>query len=185
MSAELLNRIELAHGGHDNRDDGVCATEAVAWLAGEEHSDHPKCLSPILGQFLRTWNDALDGEGRRRLKPYLPRTIGTAGDGKDDLRGWLCADWLIRVYTPAWLELGGVKESAAALRVLAPITDWAGVENARPGIATAKKEAAVARDAAWVAAGDAARDALEPTKVELQESALELLDRLIDPRVSA
>jgi hypothetical protein len=38
---------------------------------------------------------------------------------------------------------------------------------------------AAAWAAAWAAAGAAARDALEPTVAELQDSALELLDRMI------
>ncbi len=208
-----LPRVVLAKGKHNSFNAGHCATETVAWLAGEEHTDHPQCLSPILGQFLRTWNDQLDEGGRQKLKPYLPRTIGSSNDGHDELRGWLCADWLIRVYTPAWLELGGVVESAAVLRGLQPVRNLASVKAARPSIDIARKEAAAAGAAAWdaagaaawaaagaaawdaagaaawAAAGDAAWDAawaaagdvLEPTTVELQASALVLLDELIDP----
>ena len=75
--------LHLAKGVHARREDGMCATEAIAWLAGEDHKDQPICLSLVLGQFLRRWNDDLDDEGRQRLKPYLPRCIGTAGDGHD------------------------------------------------------------------------------------------------------
>jgi len=153
---EQLDHILLKHGAHHTVDDGACAMEVVSWLAGEEHSDHPTCVSPILGDFLRSWNDILDEEGRQKLKPYLPKTIGTAGDGHDELRGWLCADWLVRTFTPAWLELGGVTESAAALRALAPLRDLSSTQAARPAVDEAKSKARAARDAAGAAARAAA-----------------------------
>ncbi len=95
----------------------VSAMEFVSWLADEPFSDHPACVSPVLGTFLRSWNDALDDGGRQKLKPFLPRAISTASDGRDEERAWLCTDWLVRVCAPAWLELAGVQESPAALRV--------------------------------------------------------------------
>jgi len=154
-----LDTIHLESGGHSSPRAGLCATEAIAYIAREPHSAHPKCLSPILGAFLRQWNDSLDEEGRQKLKPFLPRAIGTAGDGHDELRGWLCADWLIRVYTPAWLELAGISDSAAALRALPPLRDSESLKAARAPIEGAKEKAAAARDAAWDAARAAAWDA--------------------------
>ena len=38
-----LDGIELKSGSHHARDHGVCVMEAVAWVAGEPHSDHPLC----------------------------------------------------------------------------------------------------------------------------------------------
>jgi hypothetical protein len=162
-----LDGIVLRKGAHSNRNKGVCAMEAVAWLAGESHSDHPACTSRVLGAFLRAWNDALDDKGRQKLKPYLLRSIGTAGDGHDEARAWLCGDWLVRVCAPAWLELAGVVESPAALRALAPILNTKAAREAQPTITKSRKAAraasaaawAAARDAASAAAGDAARDA--------------------------
>lgn len=187
-----LDGLMLDKGGHRSRNDGVCATEAIAWLAGEEHSDHPECLSPILGAFLRGWNDAVDKDQRQELKPYLPRCIGTADDGNDELRGWMAADWLVRTYTPAWLELAGIKDSAAALRSLPPLRDLGSTKRARKVIDVAREEAAAARDAArdaaWDAAGDAAWaaavKALEPTRAELKASAHALLDAMIMDRAN-
>jgi hypothetical protein len=85
--------------------------------------------------------------------------IGTAGDNHDELRGWLCVDWLIRVHTPAWLELAGAKESAAALRALPRLRSAADLAGAHPSLDEARSKAAAARDAAWAAAWDAAGDA--------------------------
>ncbi|HUE25944.1 MAG TPA: hypothetical protein VMP89_04150 [Solirubrobacteraceae bacterium] len=38
----------LAYGTHATPDDGRCAMEWVSYLAGEPHSDHPACVSPVL-----------------------------------------------------------------------------------------------------------------------------------------
>jgi hypothetical protein len=133
-------QIELKSGGHSSRRSGVCATEAIAWLAGEPHTATPSCLSPVLRAFLQRWNDGTDEEGRQRLKPYLPRTIGTAGDGKDELRGWLAADWAIRVVLPTWLEVAGASEAATALRKLPEISSRERHDEARPLISKIRSE---------------------------------------------
>jgi hypothetical protein len=163
LSAEALDSLVLLHGNHDSREAGVCVMEAAAWMAGEPHTDHPKCVSRILAAFLRRWNDDLDEAGRQKLKPYIPRVIGTAKDGQDELRGWLIADWVIRVHTPAWLELAGIHESARALRSLPELRDLASLSAAQPSLDKARSEAAAAwaaaRAAAGAAAGDAAWDA--------------------------
>jgi hypothetical protein len=158
--------------------------EWVAYIAGEEHSDHPVCVDPVLGAFGRSWNDALDDVTRQRLRPYLARMIGTAGDGRSLERSWMCFDWLVRVHTPAWLDLAGLDGHARALRSLAAITDAASCDAAMPTVRAARAAAGdAAGDAAWAAARaaawDAACKALEPTVRMLQESAFGLLDRML------
>ena len=54
-----------------------CVMEAVAYVAGEPWSDSPECVSPVIAQFLRTWNDGLNDEDRQMLKPFIPKVIGT------------------------------------------------------------------------------------------------------------
>ena len=44
-----LDGIVLDKGAHDTREDGVCVMEAVAWYAGEDHSDAPACVSALAG----------------------------------------------------------------------------------------------------------------------------------------
>lgn len=111
-----LDEIRLDHGGHDSFDEGHCSTELVSWLADEPFSASPKCLSPVLRYFLQRLNDGLPDDKRQLLKPYLPRTIGTAGDGQDEARARLAADWVIHTALPGWLELAGANETAAELR---------------------------------------------------------------------
>ena len=229
----------LVKGTHPSPQDGLCAMEFTAYLAGEPHSDQPVCVSPILRSFCIELNDRWDDEMRQRLRPYLVRCIGTTDDGRDEERGYLCLDWQIRTFLPAWLRLAGLTEEAERVAELESIVDLKTAKTAGPIVREARTKAdaaraaawaaawdaagaaawdaagAAARDAAWAAAwaaawdaagdaagdaardaagdaaGDAARDAawaaawaaagdvLAPTVRELQESALDLLDRML------
>jgi len=163
--------ITLTRGAHETRAAGVCLLEAAAWFAGKSHTDHPACVSPVLAAYGRSLNDALPDDSRQLLVPFVPLMPGTAGDGLDEARGYLALDWLIRVHTPAWLDLAGLADEARALRDLSRITDLAAAQAARPVVLTARNKATAARDAtkdaaraaawdaAWTAAGDAAGDA--------------------------
>ena len=108
----------LGYGTHATPADGHCAMEWVSHLAGEPHGDEPACVSPVLRALCIALNDGLADEPRQRLRPYLTRTIGTAGDGLDGARAWLAMDWLVRTYTPAWLALAGLTEPATQLEAL-------------------------------------------------------------------
>src|SRR5687767_3354208 len=77
-----LAEITLKAGSHGDREAGMCVMEAVAWLAGEEHTDRPRCTDPAIAAFLRGWNDNLksDAERDRWIKPLIPRLIGSRTD---------------------------------------------------------------------------------------------------------
>lgn len=138
---KLAEISHLDYGSHHDPEGGLCLLEAVAYFAGEPHTDHPKCVSPILGQFGRSLNDALPDDLRQQLIPLIPELPGTADDGLDEARGYLALDWLIRVYTPAWLELAGLTEQAAELRSLGQIGNLAAAKQARPVVLTIQGDA--------------------------------------------
>jgi hypothetical protein len=115
----MTTTYTLDSGKHRTPEDGKCAMEWVAYLAGEPHTDQPVCVSAMLKPFCISLNDNLPDDQRQRLRPYLARTIGTVGDGLDSKRRWMCADWLIREYTPAFLSLvPALQADADALRSL-------------------------------------------------------------------
>ena len=196
-----LETLELLKGSHHD-DNGKCALEAVAWLVGEKHSDHPACVSPVLGAFCRSWNDSLDDVNRQKLKPYLVRLIGTAGDAaRDQRRSWMAMDWLARVCGPVFMDLTpSLRGHASALRALPEMVDGetlAAGDAVRAAAGDAARDAAwgaawgaagaAARDAARVVARDVARDAaraarriVDPVVAQLQKSAFDLLDRMIN-----
>ena len=117
-----LDGFVLTRGSHRNWAAGSCLLEAVSYMAGEPWSDYPECASPVLAAYGRSLNDMLPDDLRQRLKPFIPGLIGTAGDGQDEARGLVAANWLIRVYTPAWLELAPeLREDATRLAALPPL----------------------------------------------------------------
>ena len=146
----------LAYGTHAMPDEGRCAMEWVSYIAGEPHSDEPACVSPVVRAFCTAFNDSLEDGPRQRLRPYLARTIGTASDGFDEPRTWLAMDWLIRVYTPTWLEAASHEGPAARLQALDPVLTVQALHAALGPLATARH---VAR-AAWRDALGASRAAL-------------------------
>jgi hypothetical protein len=158
-----VDGITLGVGAHGRREDGVCAMEAVAWIAGEPHSDSPRCASPAISAFMRSWNDSLpDGDRDRLLKPYLAKLIGSRGTkAAEGRRGWLAMDWLIRTFAPAWLSLvHDLSPHAEALRNLPEIANSAAVALAKDPIAAAYSAAdSAAYSAAYSAADWAAYSA--------------------------
>lgn len=144
----------LSVGGHASRDQGTCLLEWQAWLAGEEHSDHPACVSPVLGAFGRRINDVLPDELRQQLKISGRDALGTAGDGRDETRSYMALDWLIRTWLPAWLDLvPACCEDAATLRDLGRVVDLVSAERAGPVVRGAQERAAAAWATAWATAG--------------------------------
>ena len=150
----------LSSGVHRGPNEGMCVMEAVAYVAGEPWSDHPECACPVIGAFLRAWNDGLpDDERETLLKPLILRLVGTRNPALEQRRATMAADWLMREHTPAWLRLAGLTDHAAALASLPEITEFAQCPSLMPALTAAKKDASAAWAAARAAAGAAARAA--------------------------
>jgi len=158
-----LDTLVLDGGSHSPGSDRMCVMEAVALLAGEGWTDHPACASPVIGAFLRSWNDSLPDDERQQLKQYIPRLVGSKGtDEQETDRAWLATDWLIRVQAPAWLRLAGMADQADLLAAMQPVNPET-CPSIMPALKAVRSDAAAARDAAraaaWDAAGAAAWDA--------------------------
>ena len=203
-----IEALSLSSGSHADFERGACVMEAVAYVAGEPWSDAPSCACPVITNFCVSWNDALpnDADRDRLLKPLIPLIVGTRSTREvEERRSYLALDWLIRVYTPKWMDtVPALHEHAAALRDLDAIADIAGAvaaghlvraawaaagaaagDAARDAAGDAAGDAAwaaawtAAWDAAWGAARDAARDPLKPTTEWLQINAQQLLRNMI------
>ena len=170
---EKLFALSLKHGAHADFERGVCAMEAVAWLAGEPHSDSPKCACPVVAALVRSWNDSLptDEDRNRLLRPLVPKIVGTRGKTDALLlrRMWAVVDWQIRVYAPAFLRAAKLDEAARALESLPEI------DSAERLVASEKETSA-----AESAAESVAESALQPTVSSLQSSMVALIERLCD-----
>ncbi len=162
MSPSLdLDTLTLSRGGHQAGGGEFCVMEAVAFIAGEPWTDHPKCASRVIGAFMRSWNDSLDDDQRQMLKPYVLRLAGTAGTpDQEDRRAFMAADWAVRTYTPVFLRLAGLTDDADALERLPAIVDITTAKSAMDTISGARKRAAAVGDAVRDAVGAAAWDAV-------------------------
>jgi hypothetical protein len=211
-----IERVSLGSGDHESRKDGLCVMEAAAYIAGEVHTDTPSCVCPVVGAFLRSWNDGLqsDADRDRLLKPLLTRILDSQSTPEvEQQRSYLALDWLVRVHAPAFLRLrpelrahadalsglaplrgiadalaakGVVDAAMAAARAAAVVgaaagsgdAAWAAARAAAGDAAWAAARAA-AVDAVWASAWAAAGDALAPTVAALQQSALDLVERML------
>jgi len=135
-----LAGVTLQKGNHEDLADGACAMEAVAYIAGEPHSDRPMCACPVLSSFLRRWNDDMPDADRAMLKPYIIRVIGTySTQAVESRRSWLAFDWLTREYTSAWLDFAGLTKHADALRGAGELVGANSLAEIHPVLAAAEK----------------------------------------------
>ncbi len=114
LAALEAGLIRIDRGSHHTFESGHCSMEVVAWLAGEGHTDAPVCASPVLRRFVIALNDRWTDDQRQALVPYLPRMVGTAGDGLDDARLQIALGSLSDAAGP-WLRLAGLEEDAEKL----------------------------------------------------------------------
>lgn len=162
--------FSFGSGKHSSRDEGMCVMEAVAYIAGEEHSDHPQCVCPVLSKFCRSWNDGLlsDAERNKWLGPFVWRLPGTFSPEHEELRRQMMVDWLCREVLPRTLDLvptlnlhaEAVRCAPGDLQLIDAAWDAAGA-------------------AARAAAGDAAGDVLHEHVEWSKQSASDLFDRAI------
>jgi hypothetical protein len=147
-----LERIVLLKGNHPSREDGVCAMEAVAWLAGETHSDAPACTCPVIAVAVRRLNDLIfdDQERTALLQPLLPRLIGTRDPRRAVARkrALVAADYAVRRIAPLAVELHD-PELARRLWELGPVIGPASADAARREARAASAKLYDAADAAY------------------------------------
>jgi hypothetical protein len=114
----LTDVFPLRRGAHPSREDGMCAMEMVAWLAGEPHSDCPDCASPVLAAVVRAVNDRLPDDGAREwlLRPLVPRLVNSRADaGAERARALAIVDFVLRRFETRSV---GTAERDAALWLL-------------------------------------------------------------------
>ena len=69
--------ITLSKGKHNSPEDGACVMELTSMLAGEPFSDHPRSVCPVIGSFLRAYNDRIDDRRRQDLYVYAAKVVGS------------------------------------------------------------------------------------------------------------
>lgn len=100
MKTLNLETLVLGHGSHETREQGMGLMEAVAYFAGEEHADHPQCACPVLTSYGIALNNKLPDEPRQKLKPLIPKLVGTHNPDLEQKRMFFLLDKAVRVFTP-------------------------------------------------------------------------------------
>jgi hypothetical protein len=83
--------VRLKRGRHLSPDDGVCVMELASMIAGERFTDHPRSVSPVVAEFLRTYNDLVDDDRRQDLYRFAAESVGTRSSRTTER---IRADWL-------------------------------------------------------------------------------------------
>ena len=86
--------VRLAPGAHSSPHEGVCVVELASVIAGEKFSDRPSCVCPLIGAFLRGWNDRASHVQRQRLSPYAAGIVGSRSNRRvTRQRRDICLEW--------------------------------------------------------------------------------------------
>lgn len=158
--------VRLEPGRHRSPNDGVCVVELASMIGDEKFTDRPKCVCPVIGSFLRCWNDRAGYADRQRLYPYASQAVGTGGQRRiSRIRRDICLS-----YSGADLHRGPLRRAAARLRIRGRIAWAVGIF---PSIWLKEGAGAYAAHVAFATGGS--------------EEAFALLDRLLEvgssPRV--
>jgi hypothetical protein len=77
--------------------------ELASMLAGEPFSDHPAAVCPVIGSFLRAYNDSIDDDRRQDLYGYAARVVGSrAAISVQRDRAERLADWAFEMQRRQW-----------------------------------------------------------------------------------
>jgi hypothetical protein len=103
MSPVTHQTIKLSKGKHASPDDGACVMELASMLAGEPFSDHPAAVCPVIGSFLRAYNDSIDDDRRQDLYAYASRVVGSrAAISVQRDRAERLAEWAFEMQRRQW-----------------------------------------------------------------------------------
>ena len=103
MSPVSHQTIRLSPGKHSSPDDGACVMELASMLAGESFSDHPACVCPVIGSFLRAYNDSVNDERRQDLYQYASLVVGSASPRPvQQARAERLSQWAVEMRGRRW-----------------------------------------------------------------------------------
>lgn len=88
-------------------------------LAGEPFTDHPASVCPVIGSFLRAYNDSVDEGRRQALYEYASRVVGSRGSARtQQARAVRLAEWSEEMHRirPTWSLLRSPMRAIGRLR---------------------------------------------------------------------
>jgi hypothetical protein len=118
MSSVSYQTIKLSAGRHSSPEVGACVMELASMLAGEPFTDQPESVCPVIGSFLRAYNDLVDDDRRQDLYSCAAKVVGSAGPpAVQRARADVLAAWALEMrqrrragwFLPRWLRGVGVE----------------------------------------------------------------------------
>jgi hypothetical protein len=119
--------VRLRRGKHRSPRHGACVVELASMLAGEDFSDRPREVCPVIASFMRTVNDSVPEAQLGMLRPYAPAIVGTRGGRRERReRARRCARWAVELGSPTGMAAWSVRrwvgaEQAGALAARAAL----------------------------------------------------------------
>jgi hypothetical protein len=103
MAAVTHQTIKLGKGKHSSPEDGACVMELASMLAGEPFSDRPQSVCPVIGSFLRAYNDSIDDRRRQDLYAYAAKVVGSrASVDVEQARAERLTAWALELGQHRW-----------------------------------------------------------------------------------
>ena len=106
LSPVTHQTVRLSKGKHSSPEEGACVMELASMLAGEPFSDHPASACPVIGSFLRAYNDSVGDERRQDLYAYAAEIVGSRrGAAVQRRRAERVAEWAIEMQRRRWTRV--------------------------------------------------------------------------------
>ena len=106
MGQASFQTVRLSRGKHGAPEEGACVMELASMLAGEPFSDHPQSVCPVIGSFLRSYNDSIDDLRRQDLYAYAAAVVGTRSSAAvERVRAQRLFAWIAQLQARRWTRL--------------------------------------------------------------------------------
>jgi hypothetical protein len=95
--------VRLEPGNHVTPEEGMCVLELASVLAGEKFGAFPRSVCPVIGSFLRCYNDEVDDRHRKDLIRCASVVVGTRATRRvERRRARACRRWVVQVARPGF-----------------------------------------------------------------------------------
>lgn len=119
--------VKLGKGKHASAQEGACVMELASMLAGENFSDHPLSVCPVIGSLLRAYNDSVDDVRRQDLYGLAARIVGSRGPAEVERRRADCVSaWISDRQPTRWRRFSSLLGLSTASRLHAVQTEVLG-----------------------------------------------------------
>ena len=86
--------VRLSRGRHSSPERGACVMELASMLAGGPFTDQPRSACPVIGAFLRSYNDWIDDGRRQDLYAYASKVVDSrASRDVEEARAKRLTEW--------------------------------------------------------------------------------------------